>query len=637
MSKLFEKSKIGNMKLKNRIVMGPMGTTGEADGGYNISAINYFAERAKGGTGLIITGANVASTKYEDRPCTELSNFHHVDRLAMLVERCHHYEAKVCVQISPGLGRMVFTDPFTPPYSASECTSFWFPNLKCKPLSVDDIHYLADKVGFSASLAKAAGADAVELHAYGGYLIDQFHSKQWNTRTDEYGGELRNRMRFSLECIESIRTYCGKNFPVIVKFTAYHGVTGGRELEEGLEMAKIFEEAGVDALHVDVGCYEAWYKAISTVYNPQGHQIDIVKAVKEVVNVPVLGQGKLFDPDMAEKVLEEGKTDYVVLGHQMLADPYWATKVKEGNKEDIVPCIGCNECLYAGFSGKHYYCSVNPLCYAEKDYTLPEKSDKKASVLVVGGGPGGMEAAITAAQRGFDVELWEKQDRLGGNLWAAGYPTFKHDVLKLIEYMEKQVSKLGVKVQLNKEATAEEIINGNYDKVILATGSRSFMPPIEGIEYAVPSTEVLTGKLKAGKKAVVVGGGLVGCETAAFVKETADEVTIVEMLADILLTADHSKNNDQALRDMLAEREIKTIGSAKVKKITPECIVYEKDGKEETIDCDSVIIAAGYKPNDALEYELEDKVKSLTVVGDASAPRKILTAVHEAYHAIRVM
>lgn len=637
MSKLFEKGKIGNMNLKNRIVMGPMGTTGEADGGYNISAINYFAERAKGGAGLIITGANVVSTKYEDRPCTELSNFHHVDRLAMLIERCHHYESKVCIQISPGLGRMVFTDPFTPPYSASECNSFWFPSLKCKPLSVDDIHFLVDKVGFSASLAKAAGADAVELHAYGGYLLDQFHSKLWNTRTDEYGGTLKNRMRFSLEAIESIRKYCGKDFPIIVKFTAYHGVPGGRELEEGLKMARIFQEAGVDALHVDVGCYEAWYKAISTVYNPLGHQIEIVKAVKEVATIPVLGQGKLFDPSMAEKVLQDGKTDYVVLAHQMLADPYWPNKVKEGHTYDIVPCIGCNECLYAGFSGKHYYCSVNPLCYAEKDYVLPEKGSKKASVLVIGGGPGGMEAAIAAGERGFDVELWEKTDRLGGNLWAAGNPTFKHDVLKLIEYMEKKVFRLGVNVQLLKEATSEEIIRKNYDKVIIASGSTSLLPPIDGIENSVQSTDILTGKEKAGKKAVVIGGGLVGCETAAFVKETADEVTILEMMDDILLTANHSRNNDQALRDMLAEREVKIIASAKVKNITPESIVYEKDGKDEILSCDTVIIAAGYKPNNSLADELEGKVKSLTVVGDASAPRKILTAVHEAYHAIRVM
>lgn len=637
MSKLFEKSQIGSMKLKNRIVMGPMGTTGEADGAYNIDAINYFMERAKGGTGLIITGANVVSTKYEPRPCTELSNFHHVERLNMLIDRCHHFGSKVCVQLSPGLGRQQFTDPFTPPYSAGDCPAFWFPQLKCKPFAVEDIHYLADKVGYSASLAKMSGADAVELHAYGGYLLDQFQSSKWNTRTDEYGGSLENRMRFTLECIQAIRSNVGPDFPILVKFTPYHGVEGGRELEEGLEMAKILENAGIDALHVDVGCYEAWYKAISTVYAPEGHQLRIVEAVKNTVSLPVLGQGKLFDPEMAEKVIEDGIADYVVLAHQMLADPHWANKVKEGAIEDITPCVGCNECLLAGFSGKHYYCAVNPLCYAEKEYALPKPDGTSKKVLVIGSGPGGMSAAMTAAKRGYDVELWEKTGRLGGNLWAAGTPTFKHDVLRLITYMERQIHKLGVKVRFLKEATAQAVAAGQFDKVILAAGSTPVMPPIPGIEYAASANAYLTAQKKPGRKVVVIGGGLVGCEAAAYMKETADEVTIIEMLDDILATADHCLNNDQALRAMLAERNVPAICGAKVTRITPESVTYVKDEKEVTIACDTVMIAAGYKANNQLETALEGAVKDMTVIGDAEAPRKILTAVHEGYHAIRVM
>lgn len=637
MLKLFDKTQIGSMKLKNRIIMGPMGTTGEADGSYCIEGIRYFEERAKGGTGLIITGANVVTTKYEPRPCTELSNFHHVERLNMLIERCHHYGTKVCVQISPGLGRQQFTDPFTPPYSASDCNAFWFPSLKCKPFSVEEIHDIVEKVGYSATLAKMAGADAVELHAYGGYLLDQFHSKQWNNRKDEYGGELKNRMRFTLECIEAIRKNVGPKFPILVKFTPVHKVEGGRELSEGLEMARILQDANVDALHVDVGCYEAWHKAISTVYEKEEHQMDVVEAVKKTVSVPVLGQGKMFDPEKAERAVEEGRTDYIVLAHQMLADPAWADKVKAGNTMDIIPCIGCNECLLSGFSGKHYYCAVNPLTYAEDDYKLPEKTEDKKSVLVIGGGPGGMSAAITAAKRGFEVELWERSSRLGGNLWAAGLPTFKHDVLRLIAYMERQVLKLGVKVVLNKEATAEEVSKKVYDKVILAAGSSHFMPPIDGIEAAAPASEYLLEIKKPGKKVVVIGGGLVGCETAAYMKETAEEVTIVEMLPDILAIADHCLNNDQALRTMIKERNVGVIGNAKVTKIAPDSVSYTKDGQDHKIECDTVIIAAGYKPNNQLESELNGKVENLTVVGDAEAPRKILTAVHEGYHAIRVM
>ncbi len=636
MNRLFEKTKINGLKLKNRIVMGPMGTTGEADGAYSLNSINYFEERAKGGVGLIITGANVVTTKYEPLPCTALSNFHHVERLAVLVERCHHYQSKVCVQVSPGLGRQQFTDPFTPPYSASDCTSFWFHDLKCKPFTKEDIKFLVSKVGYSANLAKMAGADAVELHAYGGYLLDQFHSKQWNTRTDEYGGSLENRMRFTLECLAEIRKNVGPRFPIFVKFTPYQGVEGGRELPEGLEMAKILDKSEADAIHVDVGCYEVWYKAISTVYGKEGHQLPVVKAVKEVVNKPVLGQGKLFDPEKAEKAVKEGITDYVVLAHQMLADPHWAEKVKEGKTDEIVPCLGCNECLLAGFSGKHYYCAVNPLCYAEKDYQLP-KTDIKRSVIVIGGGPGGMFAALTAARRGFSVKLLEKNNKLGGNLWAAGLPTFKHDVLQFITYLENQLKKYNVPIEFNKNVTAKEVIKGNYDEVILATGSTPVMPPIPGIENAAPAKDYLLNKKKPGKKVVVIGGGLVGCEVAAYMKENADEVTIIEVLDDILAVAEHCLNNEQALRALIAERNIKVIGNAKVAKITTDGITYEKDSTNHDLECDTVIIAAGLRANNKLETELEGKVKHLTVVGDAERPRKILTAVHEAYHAIRVM
>ena len=637
MNSLFDKTQLGSMKLKNRIFMSPMGTTGEADGSYCNEGIDYFMERAKGGAGLIITGANVVSTKYEARPCTELSNFHHVERLNMLVERCHNYGAKVCVQLSPGLGRQQFTDPFTPPYSAGSVGAFWYKDLICKPFSKEDIHYLVEKVGYSASLAINAGADAVELHAYGGYLLDQFQSKQWNNRTDEYGGSLENRMRFTLECIEAIKQNVPKNFPILVKFTPDQRVEGFRTLDEGIEMAKIFEKAGVTALHVDTGCYEEWYQAITTIYSKHGHKLDVQKAIKEVVNIPVLGDGKLFDPKLANKVIEDGTLDYLGLGHEMLADPYWPTKVKEGRYEDIRPCVGCNECLLAGFSGKHYYCAVNPTCYAERDYALPKPDGSKKSILVIGGGPGGMSAAITARQRSWDVELWEKTDRLGGTLWAAGGPDFKADIIKLINYMKVQCDKLGVKVRYNKAATAENVLGGNWDKVILAAGADPASPPIPGIENATPVSEYLTHNAAAGKKVVVIGGGLAGTEAACDIAPNADEVTIVEMMPDILFSAAHCLNNDQHLRNMVKDRGVKVAAGAKVTKITPDSVTYEKDGETIVLTCDTVFNAAGFKANNQLEDLLEANYDNITVIGDAIAPRKILTAVHEGYHAIRVM
>ena len=535
------------------------------------------------------------------------------------------------------LGRQQFTGPFTSPYSAGCCSSFWFPDLICKPFAKEDIAYLVKRVGYSASLAVEAGADAVELHAYGGYLLDQFQSKMWNDRTDEYGGSLENRMRFSCECIAAIKANVPQGFPILVKFTPYHGVEGGRELDEGVEMAKILEGAGVDAPHVDVGCYEAWYKAISTIYAPQGHQLPVVRAIKDVVSVPVLGQGKLFNPAEASQALEAGVLDEVVLAHQMLADPFWPKKVESGHFDDIRPCIGCNECLLSGFSGKHYYCAVNPECYAERDYKLPKPDGTKRSVLVVGGGPGGMEAAIAAAERGFDVTLWEKSMRLGGNLWAAGDPSFKHDVLRLIDYMRTQVLKLGVDVVLGKDATADEIASFGADKVILAAGAHSVVPPIEGVEHAVVSDAILLDQVEPEGHVVVIGGGLVGCETAAYAAEKAADVTIVEVLDQVLKTAGHCLNNDQALKAMLQERKVKTICSAKVTKISEGALTYEAAGETRDIPCDQAVLACGYRSNNELEEQLKGRVKDLSVVGDAESPRKILTAVHEGYHAIRVM
>ncbi len=635
---LFDKTYIGKMKLKNRVFMSPMGTTGEADGAYNIDAINYFMERAKGGAGLIITGANVVSTKYEPRPCTELSDFHHVERLNMLIDRCHHYGAKVCVQLSPGLGRQQFTDPFTPPYSAGSVGSFWFPDLICKPFTKEDIQYLVGKVGYSASLAVMAGADAVELHAYGGYLLDQFQSKQWNNRTDEYGGSLENRMRFTLECIEAIKKNIPDTIPLLVKFTPDQRVEGFRDLSEGIEMAKILEKAGVDALHVDTGCYEEWYQAITTVYSKPGHKLDVQKAIKDVVSVPVLGDGKLFDPKLAEKVVNDGILDYVGLGHEMLADPHWVNKVKKNQLEDITPCVGCNECLLSGFSGKHYYCAVNPTCYAEKEYALPADTGLKRKVLIIGGGPAGMEAAITAKRRGFEVDLWEKADKLGGTLWPAGGPDFKADVLKLITYLETQCHKLGVNISLNKAATKDNIKGLDYDRIILATGANPAMPPIEGIEKTVLATDYLTHQVTTGDNVVIIGAGLAGSEAACDLAGQGKNTVLIEMLPDILALANHCLNNDQHLRNMIKDRGVNVVTGAKVTKITDDSITYEKDGEVHTVSCDTVLNAAGFKPNNQLEDLLEEEYDDKAVViGDAVAPRKILTAIHEGYHAIRVM
>ncbi|OIJ19253.1 2,4-dienoyl-CoA reductase [Anaerobacillus alkalidiazotrophicus] len=636
MLKMLGKANIGKMKLRNRVFMAPMGTTTDPDGGYSDRNIHYFTARAKGGIGLIITGANTVTDKYEPRPCHLLDHFNKVGRLNLLIERAHQYGAKVCVQLSPGLGRVSFVDPFTPPYAPSPVPAFWFPSLTCKPFTIEDIQYLIKAFGYSASLAKQAGADAIEIHGYGGYLIDQFHSTLWNKRTDEYGGDLEGRTRFSRELITEVQKTCGKDFPIIFKFTPYHGVEDGRELEEGIEIAKILESAGVAALHVDKGCYEAWYHAISTVYEEKGAQISLAHSIKKAVKIPVLAQGKLSEPAFAEQVLQEGKTDFVGLGHQLLADPEWVNKVADGKIDDIIPCIGCNECLLGGFSGKNTTCALNPTCGYESEYKL-EEAKKTKSILVVGGGPGGMTAAISAAKRGFKVELWEKKDHLGGNLLAAGAPSFKKDVINYTDYLKTQVSKHPINLKLLKEGSVTDIINRKDDLVILALGAKEATPPIPGIDKAHVkyANNVLLGKEITGDEVVVIGGGLVGCETALFLKQQGKEVTIVEMLDDILQKDSHSLNNTMKLRSLLAENGITIKTKTQVESICYTNVTLKTNENEELFDCDSVVIATGYLPESDLVSALEDKVP-LASVGDCVRPGKILDAVHEAFHTIRL-
>jgi len=615
--------------------MAPMGTSSDPDGSFSDRSIRYYEERAKGGFGLIITGANQVTLKYEAKACNVLGTAKSLEQLNFLVRRVHNQGAKLCVQLTPGLGRMQFTTGDVRPYSCSEIDSFWFPDVKCKELTVEDIKFLVQKMGEGAAIAKSMGADAVELHGYGGYLMDQFQSTMWNKRTDEYGGSLENRMRFSVECIKAVREAVGPDFPILYKFTPYHGVPGGRELDEGIAMAKILEKAGVDALHIDYGCYEAWYKAINTVYQPHGEMVEIAAEIKKNVSIPVMLNGKLNDPAEAEAALEAGKADLVGWGHMAICDPHLVNKLKRNETYDIVPCIGCNECLYAGFSGKILHCAVNPHAFAEDYYpVLPGDPNKR--VLVIGGGPAGMSAAITAAERGMQVELWEKSNELGGLLRAAGGPRFKKDVKDYLDYLIGKLWRSKVKVSMMKDATPEEILAGKYDKVIFATGATPVMPPIKGIDesFVVGANDLLTNRKPYGKKVVVIGGGLVGCETACHCAEKADEVTIIEMLPDILLTVKHSKNNDQALRQMMEDCKIKTITNAKVLEFKNNQVVYEQDGKQMTIDADTVAIAAGYRSNTALYEALSGKI-DCAIVGDAEVPDSILNAVHHGFNSVR--
>lgn len=639
MSKLFESVKVGNLELKNHLVVCPMGFVKDIDGGISERQRHYLVERAKGGFGLIYPSTHFISNRFEPSQANTLEGWGHGSRLALAVEQVHQYGAKFAVQLSLGLGRVSIVDPFTPPKSASTCTSFWFPDLTCDPYTKEEIDWLVTRFGYSASIAKNAGADVVEIHAYGGYLIDQFMSAIWNHREDEYGGSLENRLRIVFELRQSVWDQCGKDFPVAIKVTPDHAFEGGRTLEEGIEMVKLLDDGGFTYIHLDKGAYECWYNAVTTAYQPEGSQLYIAKAVKEAgVKTPLMVQGKLDDPRVAESVLDDGLAELVGLGHATLADPHWALKVKQGNEDDIVPCIGCNECLYHELIASFSTCAVNPRTGAETDYPILQALEK-LKILVIGGGPGGMEAAITAADRGLEVELWEKESKLGGNLLAAGAPPFKFNTMRYLEYLKTQIAKRDINIKLGKEATLETVKEYSPDAVILASGAEPICPFVEniGCKTVIQAIDFLIDKPEIGKDVAVIGAGLVGCEVAIMLEREGKNVTLIEMLDEILMTAELASNNDAWLKDTIVASNINVRTGAKLTSVSDNSIFLEHEGQEKEIACSNVILAVGFKSDQSLLNALQEDNIKVFPIGDQKGSGKIIDAVHQGFHTVRLL
>lgn len=442
-------------------------------------------------------------------------------------------------------------------------------------------------------------------------------------------------MRISLEIIEAVKKSCGEDYPIIYKFSPTHLIRGGRELEEGIKMAKFLENLGVSALHVDIGCHACWQNAIPTIYQEPALHEKYIQAVKKEVSIPVIGHGKMGYPEVAERIVSKGIADFVALGHYLLADPEWVNKMKENRSEDIVPCIGCNECMFSILSGEPVSCGVNPRCGREGE-NLSEAEVKK-SVLVVGGGPGGLEAAIVSAKRGHKVTLWEKGEKLGGNLIPASVPKFKDDLKRLIRYYEIQMDKLGVNVVTEKNSTSNEILEENPDVVILGTGSTPLVPRLPGINGSNvhAAIDVLSNNTNLGENVIIAGGGFVGCETAVHLAEQGKKVTIIEM-KERILAEPMPFNNLLALSSMVAENGINILTSTKLVEIKDNEVIVEKvDGATESVACDSVIIALGFRSQENIKAELEGKVKDIRVIGDALAPRKVKHAVNEGFEVAR--
>ncbi len=644
--KLFERGKIGKMVTKNRIVMAPMGTgLSDSDGGFSRRQIDYYVARAKGGTGLIMPGVCFVDTTLEGDSMGLLglnraNSLGHLNRISELCDAVHHYGAKIAIQLSPGMGRIRFVSPDShlEPISASTVPCFWDPSVTTRELTIEEIKMLVGAFGVAAWMVKAAGADAIEIHGYGGYLTDQFQTALWNRRTDRYGGDLDGRLRFSMEIIGAARMAVGDEFPIIYKFTPAHYTEGGRDIEEGLEIAKRLENAGIDALHVALGCYEVLYRSFPCMYEPLACEIHLSEAVKKVVGIPVIAHGKLGRPDVAEKVLQEGKADFVGLGRPLLADPEWPQKVKQGRPEDIAPCIGDLEgCMGRLNEMKYVSCTVNPATGMEREYALTP-AERRKSVLVIGGGPGGLEAARVAASRGHEVALWDKSATLGGKLRAASVPDFKQDLKLLVDYLSTQVNKLGVKVELMKEATPELVQQANPEVVIIATGAAPVIPQIPGMEgdNVFSAVDLLLGRKEAGERVIVAGGGVVGCETAVYLARKGKKVTIIEMMGQ-LIPEKLNPVSRMGLLNLVEDSKVEVLTGTKLVEVTGEGAVVEADGSRRELKADSVVLALGFETESTLRDSLEGKVPELFAIGDCAEPRKILHAMWEGFHASRII
>lgn len=641
--RLLEPGRIGKLSLRNRIVMAAMyaGAFAEPDGRMSERLIDYYVARAKGGTGLIITSPFSIQRRTQQTTQAFLlaDSSLYIARLNQLSEAAHDYGTKIAVQLAAGVGRnaplkLLRTAGTTGP---STNPAFFDPSIKARELTTEEVERLVQAYELAAQIVSFAGIDGIEINCHGAYLIDEFTSPLWNRRTDKYGGALEGRTRLLTEAIKAIKKGAGEDFPLIVKLSLTHYIPGGRQIDEGLEIAQRLEAAGVNALDIDSGCYEVRYWLNPPTTLPMGCQVDLAAMVKGVVKIPVIAVGKLGDPELAERVLQEGKADFIALARPLLADPDWAKKVKEARPEDICPCIGDHEgCHKKLYEGKFWSCTVNPACGSERELAI-EPAERKKDVLVVGGGPGGMEAARTAALRGHRVSLWEQGDALGGNLIAAAVPDFKQEFRKLINYFATQVNKLGVDVQLGKEATAELIAEARPEIVFIATGSTPLIPKIPGVESekVVTAVDLLLGKREAGESVVVIGGGLVGSEIALYLARKGKKLTVVEILESVM--GDMYSINRDHMEKLLSEIGVRILANTEVLEITDEGIaIAHKCGETASLEADTVVLATGFEPNDELLPALKDKVPEIYTIGDCVAPRKVINAVWEGFRFARV-
>ena len=635
--KLFEPGKIGSLELKNRIVMPAMGCSlAESSGEAGARMIKYYADRARGGAGLIITEITRVDDETGVGTPNQLSvtNTHVVGQLHRLVEAVHAYGTKLFVQLHhPGNQTPSRLIGGKQPVSASDVTCQVIGEQP-RALETEEVEAMVKKFVTGAVIAQKAGVDGVEIHAAHGYLVSQFLSPLTNKRTDKYGGSFEGRLRFITEIIMGIRAFCGPKFPISVRMNGNDYLPGGLEDEDGIRIAQYLEKLGVDCINVSCGMYDSGSTIIEPSYYAEGWKKHLGANIRKAISIPVIAVDAIKHPAVAEQMLEEGNCDFVGIARGFLADAEWGLKAKCGNEKVLRKCLGCMECFRILNDGLPLGCTVNPVLGREFEWGDEKlvKNGEGKTVAVVGGGPAGMEAALTLAKRGFKVALFEKSDKLGGTANLAALPPNKGLLAELVDTMAAQIEEAGVEVFLNTPGTLEVINATGAEAVFLATGGKPVCPNLPGIERAVTAEDVLAGKAEVkGENVVVVGGGVTGLETAETLAKD-HKVTVVEMLDKV------GGNLYPSIVLHLAQEIMKAGGMIAKGKALVEVLedkVCVKDAKTEelaAIPADTVVLAMGVRP-ERPEFEELSKAfgDNLILVGDADRTGQIYDALHTAH------
>ena len=673
---LFTPWKIGNVEIKNRIVMCPMGGTSLCGwfelGGchFDKEAAKLFLERAKNNVGLIIPGiAPLRDTFWgkwlwqNEKMFKELKEF---------MDEIHKTGAKLFVQLTAGMGRSwaitelvaplhrnKFTRALIKPIldtshelaSPSPQPSRWAPDIICPEMTVEQIHEIIEAFAKTAKLCMDAGVDGVEVHAvHEGYLLDQFAIEFFNKRTDDYGGSFENRYRFATEVVKAIKKECGSDFPVSLRYSVESKMKGfcegampgeeytevGRNMQESERAAKYLQDAGYDMLNADNGTYDSWYWAHPPMYMPENCNLTDVAHIKKFVDIPVVCAGRM-DPEIGAKAIENGEIDGVGVARQFLTDPEWVTKLIEDRMEDIKPCICCHSGCFNFSSSKGHAntqdlkdtmglarCALNPQTMQSGKYYI-EKAKKAKKIAVIGGGIGGMESAILLAKRGHSVTLYEKSDKLGGVFIAASSPSFKEKDRALIAWYIRELQKYPIEVKMNTEITDVKALDA--DEVIIATGAKAKRIPIKGIEKTVEAVDFLLDNSIVKDEVIIIGGGLTGCEIAYELYLQGKKPTIVEMQDDLITTKGVCLANTSYLRDFFKANKVPVYLETSLLEVTDTGVkVKDKEGKEFNIDGQSVIMSVGYNP-----APVSTKAKHVHVVGDADKVGNLRTVIWGAW------